>query len=149
MKMEQGELEAAKDRLREISGMVQQHLGDSVSMFAVLESQSEQGTSALKCIEVKRNDDTLEFDRHLFEALWRHIRTRNLPMPISGKRWRIRIRLLSLTLISLSAMKKKGLADRYWSFAKKRCIWPRTMNLVKSFQWMISIGCWESCFGML
>lgn len=68
MKMEQGELEAAKDRLQEISGMVQQHLGDSVSMFAVLESQSEQGTFALKCIEVKRNDDTLEFDRHLFES---------------------------------------------------------------------------------
>ena len=36
--MELSELEAAKGRLQEISGIVQQHLEDSVSMFAVMES---------------------------------------------------------------------------------------------------------------
>lgn len=68
MKMEQSELGAAKTYLREIAEMVRQHLEDSVSMFAVLESQSEEESFALKCIEVMRNDDTLEFDRHLFEG---------------------------------------------------------------------------------
>ena len=66
--MELSELEAAKGRLQEISGIVQQHLEDSVSMFAVMESQLEEESFVLKCIEVKRSDDTLEFDRHLFES---------------------------------------------------------------------------------
>ncbi|EOS52883.1 Kiwa anti-phage protein KwaB-like domain-containing protein [Adlercreutzia caecimuris] len=60
------EINAARDHLKEVRTIIAPHLENAVSMFTVLKPESNKQSFTLKCIDVKRGDDTAEFDRHLF-----------------------------------------------------------------------------------